>query len=434
MKHSEMITGLRHPIHNWEFDNAALREAESIPAYREAGNPLSINLKKLALQLDDNSLWMLVDSVEDTENPGIYLTTWKAVGGVGKGDAYKYMGFRCTAVAVPDSIPTVVDIGFYDGLQQLIPYKFTGATSNYGLLPNIIDGNTDTSWTGADSTLPVVIYGLYDDRIRFFDMYTGVGEVGSFLTFDLVASDDTENWDVIESFSKPYIEGDWKLFHIKGKIESLIYFDDAARLTDPQLSSSDIGLVAKQIVDSTYWLLQEVNPDPIWLPLGGSASAGVSITSYANAAERIYAGYDFTDADINTFVKQEAPLAYYLVTDVLVGGEGSETTFYELGFSVASIQSGGTLAVTEWNIWTSSNGYPFVALNSVDGFTVQSDASLDLPIGSIFKGYNQGSGDFTFTAESGVTINVASGAVCSQFKQVELIKTGANTWLLTVIG
>lgn len=63
-----------HPPYKWQFDTAELREAASIPP--------TDNLTNFALQKDDNSSWMLINSVESLDIPGTFVTTWKSVNGV----------------------------------------------------------------------------------------------------------------------------------------------------------------------------------------------------------------------------------------------------------------------------------------------------------------------------------------------------------------
>lgn len=49
--HKNLTIGDQHVIHNWEYANSTVREA--------ASGFVGTDLKKLALQLDDNSLWLL---------------------------------------------------------------------------------------------------------------------------------------------------------------------------------------------------------------------------------------------------------------------------------------------------------------------------------------------------------------------------------------
>lgn len=51
--HSTASLGARHPVHNWEYADAPTRTA--------ATGFLAADETKLALQLDDNSLWLLTD-------------------------------------------------------------------------------------------------------------------------------------------------------------------------------------------------------------------------------------------------------------------------------------------------------------------------------------------------------------------------------------
>lgn len=66
MFHDEHGLGGRHAIHNWEYADATARLA--------ATGFTAADVKKIALQLDDNSIWILTD-----DSP----VTWKAAGGTG---------------------------------------------------------------------------------------------------------------------------------------------------------------------------------------------------------------------------------------------------------------------------------------------------------------------------------------------------------------
>lgn len=52
MLHKNIVPGDQHVVHNWEYADAAAREG--------ATGFCSADLKKLALQLSDNTLWILV--------------------------------------------------------------------------------------------------------------------------------------------------------------------------------------------------------------------------------------------------------------------------------------------------------------------------------------------------------------------------------------
>lgn len=65
--HSKASLGARHPIHNWEYANAAARTG--------ASGFVSDDLGKIAKQLDDNTLWQLTATTP----------TWKQVDGGGAG-------------------------------------------------------------------------------------------------------------------------------------------------------------------------------------------------------------------------------------------------------------------------------------------------------------------------------------------------------------
>lgn len=205
--------GYRHAPHNWEYDNAALREAASIPP-TEAINVS--NLKKLALQIDDNSLWMLIDSVEDAENPGTYIPTWKSVGGsVGNNRAgYTYFGLRCNSVAIPGHWATLAEAQFFTstGLQLLLfatsgttVGRFDGSAPD-ATLPFLLYTQADTIYTGGQNIL------LED--IDWFQIYTGYAEYGSFVNFDLVASMDGLSWVTIQSYINYSAQGTWRSFYI----------------------------------------------------------------------------------------------------------------------------------------------------------------------------------------------------------------------------
>lgn len=68
IEHVDAPLGEIHPPHNWEYADATARAAASITD--------AALLKRLALQLDDNSFWLLT---------GVSPATWVAVGGGGSG-------------------------------------------------------------------------------------------------------------------------------------------------------------------------------------------------------------------------------------------------------------------------------------------------------------------------------------------------------------
>src|SRR5688500_11272962 len=65
--HREAVLGDRHPPHNWEYADEAAREAATgmVPA----------DVGKFALQLDDLTLWVLVDDSPVTWDQATYGTT-----------------------------------------------------------------------------------------------------------------------------------------------------------------------------------------------------------------------------------------------------------------------------------------------------------------------------------------------------------------------
>jgi len=59
--HSKASLGARHPIHNWEYADSTARGA--------ATGFIATDLYKVALQLDDESLWLLTDYTAPTWAP-----------------------------------------------------------------------------------------------------------------------------------------------------------------------------------------------------------------------------------------------------------------------------------------------------------------------------------------------------------------------------
>lgn len=71
-------------------------------------------------------------------------------------------------------------------------------------------------------------------------------------------------------------------------------------------------------------------------------------------------------------------------------------------------------------------------VGSANTLTVQVDATVNLPIGTIKNVLQEGTGQTTIVADTGVTINCAAATMKTRtrYSVVQLIKRAANTWYL----
>lgn len=64
-------------------------------------------------------------------------------------------------------------------------------------------------------------------------------------------------------------------------------------------------------------------------------------------------------------------------------------------------------------------------------FTVPTNASVSIPVGAVILGEQDGTGQITIAAASGVTINTPSLTTRAQYSPFVLIKKATDTWLLS---
>jgi len=193
--------------HNWEFPDKATREAESIPPLAEVGKAWTSNLNKQALQLDDRSLWILIDSVEDTENPGTYLTTWQAVSGTTLPNYY--LGLRL--IDYIEASPTITELHFFDSSGVDITPAIMIAEYAGTFEADAIDNSLATYWTGNGgiSYFPQLFTGVSNRRpedVAKITLY--VHDTRPMCTqYDFVGSEDGVNWRTLSHFETEFVVG-----------------------------------------------------------------------------------------------------------------------------------------------------------------------------------------------------------------------------------
>lgn len=138
--HRNAALGQRHAIHNWEFADTTARITASIPP-ADAMNVSNIN--KIALQIDDNSLWLLIESVENEEQPNTYITSWQAIGGSGSSqvlDGFNGDLLASHANAIIDAMEGDYVINLpYPTFDNAVDFPKGGRVEIYSNSPNYVD-------------------------------------------------------------------------------------------------------------------------------------------------------------------------------------------------------------------------------------------------------------------------------------------------------
>lgn len=353
--HRNAALDQRHPPHNWEYDNAALREAASIPP---ADNLTVSNLKKWALQLDDNSLWMLIGSVEDTENPGTFLTEWKSMGANARA-GYKYAGLRCNSVAFTNNTPSLSGLKFLTatGIDITPTDLFVSVLGEVALYEL---GAQIGEYPMTD--LPIFIYGelpnAVADDITEIRIYMQNGEYGAFKDFEFIVSDDAEAWQTIRHFVALIGQTLWQNFYPGNKREAhsvdFYYISAEEReAISSGFSAQDIGRIARDPESARlYRCASVVEGAPTWAVVNAdlftSQYRGMNSTldsSYGFTAENYYPINildSYNDNDFTIPLASEHLLPVGTTVKLLKSGTNAITLVPEEGISIYSaLTSGG---------------------------------------------------------------------------------------------